>query len=719
MRKSSALAELFGNRSLDFLMGAHDALSGRIAQDTGFPGVWISGLGLSAASGVRDANELSWTQVVERAELIANRLRIPCLVDIDSGFGDFNNVRLVAQRLARGDVGGACIEDKLFPKTNSFIGDGQALASPMEFCGRLRAAKDVAGEDLHLVARCEALVAGRPLAEALDRCHLYADAGADAILIHSKKTSAAEVVEFMAAWDGHAPVAVVPTKYSRVDPGVFERAGISVAIWANQSLRAAITAMRRLSRALYEQRTMRDLESEVAELSEVFELTDDEELRQAKERYSVFMAAGDGRRSGAVAESPTSAVDQVYRSREAWRRQRAGTAGRDPHEDFLGYLRTAVPFYRGTTGSLPLVERSLYQMRGELFRSDTVPAAHQVTSSGTTGAPLTIPVSEASWYAVNHHFFRQIRDLAGLPDNAFRPAEVAVVFVSNKPGRGSFVQPLPECDDGLYVRLRLGSGAVAKFSELAGPILYGKPTYLLDLRAELIRRGADRAPWSPRLVLVSGEALYPDDRRRIRDFFGAPVMDALTSTEGGLVAATAPDGATYQVFGDNVRLEVLDRDGETSPSGRGELVLTNLVYRATVVARYRTGDHAELRTAADGSQCLTALPAREPESVPIGGQHLASRELTQRLGSVPGLGDFQIVVGDPGRTVVRWVPDVLCSDPPGVDGALHAAFSDLAPGAEVVLRQHERITPLGGKKRRILREDTVVARSASGGSDAP
>lgn len=706
--KARILADLFDRRSVDFLMGAHDALSARIAQESGFAGVWVSGLGLSAASGVRDANELSWTQVVERVELIAERLDVPALVDIDTGYGDFNNARLVARRLARADVGGACIEDKLFPKTNSFIGEGQDLARPDEFCGRLEAAKDAVGDGLHLVARCEALVAGRPLSEALDRSHRYAEAGADAVLVHSKKGSAAEIEAFMAQWDGRVPVAVVPTKYSRVAPTVFERAGVSVVIWANQSLRAAVTAMRRLSLALHEQRTMLELESEIAELAEVFALTDDEELQRAKARYATFLPARDGAAAAATGLEPGSArvtLAEIRRSHAAWRDRRADRQGHDPYDDLLRHVRAAVPFYRGGTGDLPLVDRTLYRSRGALFRSSGGPAPHTLTSTGTTGEPLTVPLDDASWYAVNHHFFEQVRELAGLPAGTFRPARMAVLFVSNKPGRTAFVRPLPALNDGLYVRLQVGREVPAKFGALAAPILYGKPTYLLDLRDALIRQGADRPPWSPELVLVSGESLFPDDRRKIRDFFRAPVVDALASTEGGLVAATRPDEPAHQVFGENVRLEVLDRDGAVGPSGRGELVLTNLVYRASVVVRYRTGDHAELRTAADGSQQVSTLLGREPESVPIGELQVTWRDLADRLGSVPGLGDFQIVDGSSARTVVRWVPDILCADPDALGGDLRDAFRDLAPRADVVLRRYDRITARGGKKRRFLRED--------------
>jgi len=292
MSKARALAEIFRRDALDHVMGAHDALSAVIAQESGFPAVWISGLGLSATSGLRDSNELSWTQVMERVELVSDRISVPSLVDIDTGYGDFNNVRLVFRKLARAGVGGACVEDKVFPKTNSFIGSGQDLADPAEFCGRIKAAKDAVGDDVFLVARCEAFVAGCTLAEAIDRCGLYADSGADAILVHSKKTIPDEVLAFMAEWDGRVRVAIVPTKYSQVTPDVFESAGISVVIWANQILRAAIKAMQQICDSVRKEQTMLHLESEIASLSRVFELTNNSELEFAKKLYGRYLPPG-------------------------------------------------------------------------------------------------------------------------------------------------------------------------------------------------------------------------------------------------------------------------------------------------------------------------------------------------------------------------------------------------------------------------------------------
>jgi phosphoenolpyruvate phosphomutase len=286
--KAHRLADLFSRPGLDFLMGAHDALSARIAEEAGFAGLWVSGLGLSAANGLRDANELSWTQVLERVEMLADRVDIPGLVDLDTGYGDFNNVRLVMRRLARIGVGGGCIEDKLFPKTNSFVEGYQELADPAEFGGRLRAGKDVGGNDVYLVARCEAMVLGRSVAETVDRCGYYEQCGADAILVHSKSSSPDQILEFMAQWGARSRVAIVPTTYSRVPSQVFADAGVSIAIWANQSLRAAITGIEELCRSLYEQRCMVGLEDGIAGLRRVFDLTGNDELEAAKTVYDRY-----------------------------------------------------------------------------------------------------------------------------------------------------------------------------------------------------------------------------------------------------------------------------------------------------------------------------------------------------------------------------------------------------------------------------------------------
>ncbi|QND69602.1 phosphoenolpyruvate mutase (plasmid) [Mesorhizobium loti] len=269
-----------------FLMEAHDALSAAIAQRAGFKGLWASGLSISSSLGYRDANEASWTQVVEVVERMADAAEIPILVDGENGFGNFNNARLVARKLRQHGASGVCLEDTAFPKMNSFVGDRHPLAEIGEFCGRLKAVKDqVPDPEFVLVARIEALIAGYGQQEALARAHAYADAGADAILIHSRKSDAEEIFAFARAWQNRLPVVIVPTKYHRTPVADYRAVGISTVIWANHNMRAAISAMRQVCDRIIQEESITGIEDEVATLDELFELMNYGELSAAEEKY--------------------------------------------------------------------------------------------------------------------------------------------------------------------------------------------------------------------------------------------------------------------------------------------------------------------------------------------------------------------------------------------------------------------------------------------------
>ncbi len=301
--RPAALRALLVRPGLDFLMEAHNGLSAKIAEEAGFAGIWASGLTISAALGLRDSNEASWTQVLDVLEYMADSTHLPILVDGDTGYGNFNNVRRLVRKLCQRGIAGVCIEDKLFPKTNSFLGEAQPLADVAEFCGRLRAAKDAQTEaQFSLVARVEALISGWSMDEALRRAEAYHAAGADAVLIHSKKADAGEITGFMRRWDGRCPVVIVPTMYHATPTQVFRRAGVSVAIWANHLLRASITAMEQTARRIAQDEALHEVEGRIASVNDVFRLTANQELEDAQRRYlpesaparAVVLAAGKG-----------------------------------------------------------------------------------------------------------------------------------------------------------------------------------------------------------------------------------------------------------------------------------------------------------------------------------------------------------------------------------------------------------------------------------------
>lgn len=285
--KSSQLRHLLLRPGLDFLMEAHSGLSAKIAEEAGFSAVWASGLSISSALGVRDSNEASWTQVLEVLEFMADATRVPILVDGDTGHGNFNNVRRFVRKLEQAGLAGVCLEDKRFPKTNSFLdGHRQRLADIDEFCGRIRAAKDAQGDDdFVVVARVEAFIAGWGLDEALRRAEAYRLAGADAILIHSALRSPEEVLAFQQEWAGRSPVVIVPTKYYATPTQVFREAGFAAAIWANHLLRASLKAMQETAARIHRDESLHAVESAVAPLSEVFRLQGTEELEAAETRY--------------------------------------------------------------------------------------------------------------------------------------------------------------------------------------------------------------------------------------------------------------------------------------------------------------------------------------------------------------------------------------------------------------------------------------------------
>ena len=319
--KTRALRELLTRDSMGFLMEAHNGMSAKVAEEAGFEGLWGSGLSISASMGVRDNNEMSWTQVLDLLEFVGDATTIPLLLDGDTGYGNFNNMRRLVQKLETRDIAGVCIEDKLFPKTNSFIGDNQPLADMDEFCGKIKAGKDAQrDDDFSIVARVEALIAGWGLGEALKRAEAYRRAGADAILIHSKLSKPDEILAFMTEWGDRGPVVIVPTKYYSTPTQAFRDAGVSVVIWANHSMRSALTAMQQTAQQLREEESLLNVEDRIVTVREVFRIQGASELEEAEKRYlpakqetpqALILAAGRGKELGVLTEDRPKAMVEI------------------------------------------------------------------------------------------------------------------------------------------------------------------------------------------------------------------------------------------------------------------------------------------------------------------------------------------------------------------------------------------------------------------------
>ncbi|MDP2910163.1 MAG: isocitrate lyase/phosphoenolpyruvate mutase family protein, partial [bacterium] len=185
MVKKQKLRELLKQKKgLIRLVGAHNGLTAKLVEKHGFDGVWASGFEISASHASPDANILTMSDSLAAAIDMVDSVSIPVVADCDTGFGNSNNVIQMVKKYESAGVAAVCIEDKLFPKMNSYIPGRQELASIPEFVGKIMAGKNAQKtEDFMIFARVEALIAGWGMEEALKRAKAYADAGADAVLI--------------------------------------------------------------------------------------------------------------------------------------------------------------------------------------------------------------------------------------------------------------------------------------------------------------------------------------------------------------------------------------------------------------------------------------------------------------------------------------------------------------------------------------------------------
>jgi phosphoenolpyruvate phosphomutase len=304
MDKARQLREVLRRTGAIAAVGAHDALSARLIERAGFDAVWASGFAISAAQfALPDANLLTMTENLETIRQMSRATNLPVIADIDNGYGNAVNVMRTIIEYEAAGVAAISIEDNIFPKRCSFYsGVQRELVSVEEHCGKIRAAKRAQrSADFMVIARTETLIAGWGMEEALQRATAYAEAGADAILIHSKAPTAVEVTEFARRWSRDTPLVVVPTTYASTPLRELEAVGFKIVIFANHPVRAAITAMRDTLALLRREGTASLLDPHIASLEEVYDLVGVAELKAAEQEFlpvgaesvrAIILAAG-------------------------------------------------------------------------------------------------------------------------------------------------------------------------------------------------------------------------------------------------------------------------------------------------------------------------------------------------------------------------------------------------------------------------------------------
>ncbi|MCK5668619.1 MAG: isocitrate lyase/phosphoenolpyruvate mutase family protein, partial [Gammaproteobacteria bacterium] len=168
-------------------------------------------------------------------------------------------------------------------------------------------------EDFCIVARVEALIAGWGIKEALRRAEAYHEAGADGILIHSKQSQADEILEFANEWANRSPLVIVPTTYYSTPTDIFRDANISLVIWANHMIRAAVASMEKICAEIYANESVAGVEDNIAPVKKLFSLQGAAELSEAQERY--LRPKGSETRAIVLAASRGSALGELTKDK--------------------------------------------------------------------------------------------------------------------------------------------------------------------------------------------------------------------------------------------------------------------------------------------------------------------------------------------------------------------------------------------------------------------
>jgi phosphoenolpyruvate phosphomutase len=280
---------LAGDRAV-VAVGAHDAMSARLIDNYGFDAVWVSGFGVATmAYGLPDLNLVTMTETLDVTRRIEGVTDLPVVVDCDNGYGGFSNVVRTAVEFDRAGVAAICIEDNLFPKRNSlYQGQSQReLIKTSEQARRLKAAK-AAQESPHfvLIARVEALIAGHGVDAAIERAVAYAEAGADAILIHSKDKTLSEIEGFLDQWRQaglSTPLVAVPTLFPDYTADQLHGKGFAMVILANHPMRASVQAMESTLELLRAEGKPAAADPHIAPVNHIFELVHTRETIEAEE----------------------------------------------------------------------------------------------------------------------------------------------------------------------------------------------------------------------------------------------------------------------------------------------------------------------------------------------------------------------------------------------------------------------------------------------------
>lgn len=285
MSHSDNLRQKIESKSTIRVGGAFDAMSAKLVEMHGFDAIWAGSFAISATHALPDASIMTMTEFLHATTNMVDACKIPVIADCDTGFGGPSNVSHMVKKYEGAGVAAISIEDKIFPKQNSLLEGGiQDMLPEKEFVAKIIAAKEAKrNPSFMIIARTEALIAGLGMNEAIQRARAYEKAGADAILIHSKKNTPDEVFEFADTWGGKLPIVIVPTSYPSVNLSDLQKHKIKMIIYANQTLRASYASMNRVLEQIKNSDSLSSVKEEISAMEEIFKLQKMYELKTEEE----------------------------------------------------------------------------------------------------------------------------------------------------------------------------------------------------------------------------------------------------------------------------------------------------------------------------------------------------------------------------------------------------------------------------------------------------
>jgi phosphoenolpyruvate phosphomutase len=262
--RRNKLRRLLAAKPLIRMMEAHNGLTGLIVESIGidgasgrreFDGMWASSLTESTAKGKPDIEAVDVTSRTQTLHDILEVTSKPIIYDADTG-GKPEHFQFTVRTLERLGVSAAVIEDKIGLKKNSLFGNEvpQLQDSIENFCDKINAGKKAQiTDDFMVIARIESLILEQGMEDAVSRARAYIGAGADGILIHSKRNDPGEIFEFCEQYavnHRRVPLVVEPSTFNQVFEQELIYKGVNVVIYANQLLRAAYPAMLETARSI-------------------------------------------------------------------------------------------------------------------------------------------------------------------------------------------------------------------------------------------------------------------------------------------------------------------------------------------------------------------------------------------------------------------------------------------------------------------------------------